>query len=1435
MKEYLTLADAMHLNINMENKGDEKPGVNNVERKALAGKPGSLRNKLLDIAVPGTVSWNDSSKVAEHSRKEQEEQGALEALIGSIDPEEQKVLQEKKEQAIEAAQKELDELKGKEGFRVSGGADLTEEAKKLIDNFKEGIVPPSMSPDLERTLLDNGISPEDIRTKSTYQLIILLQNMAEENQQNPDQTNTNVEDELEAIDTQEEDSSTEEERTPGEFNEGQKIAIANLLRDNGFEDEEEINRILDALQSPQHLESVNNLLDQGMSEDDALNVFFNEFSGYVDDNKKEALRASLEMMLFGPRENIDGNDESTDFVSDKIWRINDNDIPVRIIGAPVTDGAGNEAIPVEYIDWGDAITGEGKGEIKQGYAFSNQLMTNEEVEEERRLAQERQFASEQEDEQPIAASGDQQPPNEPPVPPAPPINPDNPDDGDDSGGPERPELPFEMRTFIDNYKRGYNQNLNSNYFKNLLAQSGYSNDEINSGDLQQLYQEVEDRAGENIMPNSDESRRIRQELDRIEQERRQRENADGAAGGERTEEEDQALRARLIEEAEKDLKDLSWLDIADTNIPELLNIIDLFRFRAMQANEGLAEISSGHINEVINKIQDSLARTGDTLTGNTRELFSRLLRVQQGVILKERADLTLAQLRRRGEGRENDSPYDPPKSIEDLIEENMKYASPEYREGGEKALMYTEDVMVDGRLIKDVKRVNFENLVRYIHDIAVTRGAVAPQSPINYFAVLKLRYGYNSYTLEDLLLNKEIATVFLPKREEWTDEKGEIHRETKATYDARSEAYLQVRDNLSSDLWIRQSAREKHMTLEYGGALGSDTEYPNQIIKLYGDNVFTRSDDFEKHLNLSTALSYSPKAMNKRVEIIMRRNAASEAEKSTIAEELLGLDDNIDGHIFRRGISSWAHLNDFKSLIKILGTDSIFFDKSIMNPDSRRGIPKEFIQELGKLKYMEETAVLIAGPPPVKWEDLFNADGKLDLSGKVIDRTVRRGTRSGERSKTSAFTDLVNIFNAANKATPIIEAVRERMTVALAEKAYIDLKNKYEADFVERYGEKAEHELWKNAFEAARYEQEDSYYWTSFTGINTGDNDPTAAAFRAKTKPDSMYLYFNKQLDTDRGQFPGNQYLISGITRMSTTMVNAIRTIDGRSILDVVEGRTRRGDTSEFNFDKKVENVTFANQAMSFYAENHVRRVFKLFNEIVDAKELGFNSFITRDPGPFGEGRLIIDKAKAQETFAKWKDWRYIFNEVPMDQKIRAMVGQDKDGNYLYREMTIAEAFFSKELLHEYLYEGSGSKRVDGMLIKNGDIDPEKLRDPKLRPYIWKAFCKYFVAAELYSHRRKGEVNSYYSFKELEHIKGFLRTLPAAAVYGEDDEDFTNRSMHKTEITEYFLSDEELEWIDKMSKTETWRVGGQEFAWNTLAGSMEGGWKFLMLMMGMSK
>lgn len=60
---------------------------------------------------------------------------------------------------------------------IGGGADLTDEAKELVERFNQGSVPPSVNENIARILRENGISEEDIRSKTSNQLMGMLRDM----------------------------------------------------------------------------------------------------------------------------------------------------------------------------------------------------------------------------------------------------------------------------------------------------------------------------------------------------------------------------------------------------------------------------------------------------------------------------------------------------------------------------------------------------------------------------------------------------------------------------------------------------------------------------------------------------------------------------------------------------------------------------------------------------------------------------------------------------------------------------------------------------------------------------------------------------------------------------------------------------------------------------------------------------------------------------------------------------------------------------------------------------------------------------------------------------------------------------------------------------------------------------------------------------------
>ncbi len=842
-------------------------------------------------------------------------------------------------------------------------------------------------------------------------------------------------------------------------------------------------------------------------------------------------------------------------------------------------------------------------------------------------------------------------------------------------------------------------------------------------------------------------------------------------------EKDRLERESASQNESGEVDDLAWLNEFMDIDPEISQAITTFR------------TSGGGTPESIGSLIKQLSQIAEAKGLFASVPYRNLLNRLSGVQMKS------------GEGR-REGQYDPPKSLEDLIEYNMRSVPPEYRLGGEKELLSVTP--------RGEKRVNFENFIRYIHDLGNQREEVNPRAPVDYFSVFQMKYNYNNYGLDQVLLYKETGTLFLPHREDG---------ESEAHYEARQKVYSQVRNQLANDLWGRSVARRNHSELEYqSGALGSDSDYPKIILKLYQDNVFTTSTNLQDQFNISTSLSYSPDMIEKRIDALTE----------DINANIDRFDDNIVGQEFRRAMSVYAHMNDYESLTRILGTWEkdgngknvryIEGSAEANSPFFSKELAEDMLKRLGPGR-QEERAILRRALKEEWYEN-----GKLNPN-KIL---------PNGKSVKSEFVTLINIFNDANKPLPVIEAIQEKLVASLALNAYNKLKAGREmpvdglAPNKQPWTQETwDEELWKHAMESAKYAHANAYNWTSFTGINTGDNDPRAQAFRAKSKPDNVWAYFNKQIDPDRGQFPGNTYLMAGVTRMSTTMNNMIKTIDGRTITDVAEGREKDEATDKFDFDSRVGKLEFYREAMSQLAQNHTNRVFGLFHDITEAKELGIGAFVSRDPNPLAGGRLIIDKAKAQEIFEKWKNWRYIFNSIPFEHRIRAMVGQDNEGNYIYKEMTIAEAFFSKELLDQYIHHGR-EKLVDNIVIKNGDVDPEKLtnRSKYGTDNLWKGFMKYFIAAELYSHQKHESGSNKYSYNDIQQIMGFLKKLPAKALYGETQEDFTKREMHKTKIENYFLNDSDINWMLKKAKSEWWRVGGAEFAYNGAMGTIEGGWKF---------
>lgn len=348
------------------------------------------------------------------------------------------------------------------------------------------------------------------------------------------------------------------------------------------------------------------------------------------------------------------------------------------------------------------------------------------------------------------------------------------------------------------------------------------------------------------------------------------------------------------------------------------------------------------------------------------------------------------------------------------------------------------------------------------------------------------------------------------------------------------------------------------------------------------------------------------------------------------------------------------------------------------------------------------------------------------------------------------FLKYIDIYDV--KADPrMINEVRARMREAILQSSNGQLDNT----------ETAYAEVW--AFRMLR--------WTGIAARNSAD---------AWHKWQHTEDYRTGQGAAKRAGFYGNPYNVESLRGIGFSLLDGITTTDGRTLREIIQG----GEGSNLgNIDEDIKPFFFRQNTMQKFADDHITRVQKIFEFIVENNEMNFDQFTHYDPI-----RGVVfdhDKAKAVlDGIAKHLRYAYgTWDILALNKKVR-IYDQEKEE---YRDVTIAETMFGGHILDKYKngkgeLNEEGAKRMQDEYAKDGTF--------------WRNVFVELIAREIQSHTDVNSPYKIYEYVEREKIYDFLR--------------------------QHVLSKKELAQARKTAKTPFWRMFFRELILQTFIGAVKG-------------
>lgn len=568
---------------------------------------------------------------------------------------------------------------------------------------------------------------------------------------------------------------------------------------------------------------------------------------------------------------------------------------------------------------------------------------------------------------------------------------------------------------------------------------------------------------------------------------------------------------------------------------------------------------------------------------------------------------------------------DMPKNLEDLVKLARSREEGEFAAGGTKDLIDLVPIKEDDGSVGYEERANLTHFYEWVRQRMWRVHDFNSTSEANFFSDegMGVKTTYRTINFYEMVFT---PSFFKQKRKQWThtfDANGKPIRKL-VEGNQSNDDYNKLRDALLYEVYIFQLMRNGDFVYRDNMAgIKGMTQAMQGIVKT---NPITKDDYLERILSMP---SMSKVALGER-----------EISGRTIKEKL---DNNfMMGDAVRAAWSTYWHIWDFDSVAKLLGPDSVFFQKEYEQYDEEKGVKKN-----NKLQ---------GGGAGYKGEDWFDENGKVkqDL----------------DQNKKNAFMSYMNLFHGPSKEQGQIKEVRERVVQSLMQKKGLS------------YHEAKLAEAW--AFSLCR-----------FTGV-AARNDTDSVGFDQWTKQTNLEPYRQRQISERRRAKYGSKYTMAhedhksgpGLKRVTLTFVEAVRDNHQRAIYELMQGG--RGGQIDLEHNPIKKDIDFER---NYQKDEQGNYVFVDYNGgIVSQKELEGMKLA-------GINRFIIDEKKKVkfQIVTRGENGEEVVKDVnPHEHNLRPVkrdiIFRDRDGNEIESLRGRVFSYSLDEKGEQTFYDANGTE-----------------------------------------------------------------------------------------------------------------------------------------------
>ncbi len=624
---------------------------------------------------------------------------------------------------------------------------------------------------------------------------------------------------------------------------------------------------------------------------------------------------------------------------------------------------------------------------------------------------------------------------------------------------------------------------------------------------------------------------------------------------------------------------------------------------------------------------------------------------------------------------------------------------------------------------KDGKEeVDLDNLLTWFRSKILYWHSFNSTSEVNLFSEISVYKLYRAINFGEMLYDPR----YFMTRTKSIDKDG-----NEKTIYKKNKKFEDFRDHLLYEVWLFMISH--NADIKYRNVMGNDSKVPETIIELYYNNYFTSSK-------------------SRLLKILKLPSVNSDELFSCIKEE-----DEKDakqggvGKAIRRILLAYYHIGEI-GIEREDGGENMF-EKSL----GKEGV-EEFYKQIYKKIFKNKNCPTEIG----KLKSDIN-EGLKDLGY-------------------DGLKDL-NIFNAIEKDTTIVEWVREAVAKAVAEK--IGLTDKIDV--------KHDNYLSSNVGYAENW----AYSMAYWTGL-AARNDVRGIGFDGWSKLQNFLGYRISQLGAERGGKGnyGDVRNFYGVNRICFNLWEGIKASERHEkkdddhkhtmlfFLQGGEGETVKLDSlRDFEFESNVQRQ---------FAVNHIGYGYQVYTYLMKTHGLDLIELLSHD----SYGKVIIKEKEARE-----KLWDGIFKQIRYTYDIQEPKWKQSERGISWDidDKGKPRATFETKKLEELFFDDDVIKTAEFMMNRYEKAD----KSGKLAKKRYKArgVFSYLLEKELRAHRKYFSPDPIrrYSIDEVTAIQTYFMNRPTRI---EKIKDKRSKTVDNEKVTDTFYDKEEMREIAKKSKTE---------------------------------